>query len=415
MVASYEKHKEEKVLISVGIDVSKEKSTICILKPFGEVLMPPRDFQHTKSDMKGLQSILKRYDEEIRITMEATGNYHLPIALFLRENGYYVRIINPLEMKRYRCQGIRNPKTDNIDAMMIAQYGIDFWNRPVKDYNVDAIRADLKLLGTQYASFMKTRQDRCLALGNIMDRTLPGMYGILDDFNKYTGKDKQSDFVYDFYHADKISKYSEGKFCEKYEEWSKKKGYIFKDKEARQLYSIAKDSIPTLKMSDNTKLIVREIISVLREVDDSLYRILNQMNELAKKLPEYETVLSMAGVGKSIGPRLMAEIGDPRRFHSAKALIAYAGIDAPPYQSGKFIGTERHMSKRGSRIMRKLGYEIMDSVNKHQKTYAEDPVCIYFLKKRAEGKHYRVAMFAAYNKFLRVYHSRVADVLNRAE
>ena len=139
------------------------------------------------------------------------------------------------------------------------------------------------------------------------------------------------------------------------------------------------------------------------------------MNELAKKLPEYETVLSMVGVGKSIGPRLMAEIGDPRRFHSAKALIAYAGIDAPPYQSGKFIGTERHMSKRGSRIMRKLGYEIMDSVNKHQKTYAEDPVCIYFLKKRSEGKHYRVAMFAAYNKFLRVYHSRVAYVLNNAE
>ncbi len=65
--------------------------------------------------------------------------------------------------------------------------------------------------------------------------------------------------------------------------------------------------------------------------------------------------------------------------------------------------------------MRKLGYEVMDSVNKHQKLYAEDPVCIYFLKKRAEGKHYLSAMFAAYNKFLRVYHSRVSSVLNEAE
>ena len=68
-------------MISVGVDVSKEKSTICILKPFGEVLMPPRDFQHTKSDMKELLSNLKGYDDDIRITMEATGNYHLPIAL----------------------------------------------------------------------------------------------------------------------------------------------------------------------------------------------------------------------------------------------------------------------------------------------------------------------------------------------
>lgn len=402
-------------MISVGVDVAKEKSTICILKPFGEVLMPPKDFRHTKSDLKMLVNVLNRYDEDIRITMEATGNYHLPIALFLQERGFSVGIINPLEMKRYRCQGIRNPKTDSIDAMMIAQYGIDFWYRPQKDSVVDQLRSDLKLLGSQYFSFMKTRQDRCLALSHIMDRTMPGIYGILDDFNKYTGKDKQADFVYDFYHADKISKCSANKFCEKYEEWTKKKGYIFKEKEASQLYLIAKDSIPTLKMSENTKLVVREVISVLREVNDSLYEILNQMNEIAKKLPEYDTVMSMVGVGQSIGPRLIAEIGDPRRFHSSKALIAYAGIDAPPYQSGKFIGTERHMSKRGSRIMRKLGYELMDSVNKHQKTYAEDPVCMYFMKKRAEGKHYRVAMFAAYNKFLRIYHSRVSEALNSAE
>ncbi len=65
--------------------------------------------------------------------------------------------------------------------------------------------------------------------------------------------------------------------------------------------------------------------------------------------------------------------------------------------------------------MRKLGYEVMESVNKHQKLYAEDPVCIYFLKKRAEGKHYLSAMFAAYNKFLRVYHFGVSSVLNEAE
>ena len=162
-------------------------------------------------------------------------------------------------------------------------------------------------------------------------------------------------------------------------------------------------------------MVVQEIANVLKEVNASLYDILSRMNELAKMLPEYDTVMTMKGVGASIGPRLIAEIGDPRRFHSAKALIAYAGIDAPPFQSGKFTGTERHMSKRGSRIMRKLGYEVMDSINKHQSLYADDPVCIYFLRKRAEGKHYGTAMFAAYNKFLRIYHSRVSSILNETE
>ncbi len=93
----------------------------------------------------------------------------------------------------------------------------------------------------------------------------------------------------------------------------------------------------------------------------------------------------------------------------------YAGIDAPPFQSGKFTGTERHMSKRGSKSMRKRGFELLDSVNKHRDGYQDDPVCQYFFKKRAEGKPYRVAMFAAYNKFLRIYHSKVSAVLNEYE
>ena len=113
--------------------------------------------------------------------------------------------------------------------------------------------------------------------------------------------------------------------------------------------------------------------------------------------------------------RLIAEIGDPRYFHNAKALIAYAGIAAPPYQSGQFVGNQRHMSKRGSSTLRKIGYEILDCVNKHQSKLQNDSICQYFLKKRAEGKAYRVAMMAAFNKFLRIYHSRVSEVLNKLE
>ena len=401
-------------MISVGVDVSKGKSTICILKPYGEMIMSPKDYEHTQSDLKKLTDQLDDFEEEIHVTMESTGNYHLPIAAYLKKKNYDVRIVNPLEMKRYRCQGLRNPKTDSIDAVMIAQYGIDFWFRPFRDYVDDNERIELKALGMQYHKTMKTRKDRCLVLESIIDRTLPGIGGILNDYDKHTGKDKKSDFVYDFYHAEKITVHSEKRFCARYASWSKKKGYRYSEDEARQLYSIAKDSIPTLPPSENTKLIVQDAVRILREVDASLYDILTRMNEIAKSLPEYTTVMEMKGVGISIGPRLIAEIGDPRRFHSAKALIAYAGIDAPPYQSGRFTGTERHMSKRGSRIMRKLGFELMDAINKHQKSYAGDPVCEYFLAKRAEGKKCRVAMFAAYNKFLRIYHSRVSSVLNES-
>ncbi len=78
-----------------------------------------------------------------------------------------------------------------------------------------------------------------------------------------------------------------------------------------------------------------------------------------KSLPEYPVVRAMGGVGNVLAPKLIAEIGDVRRFHSGKALIAHAGIDAPPYQSGQFTGTERKISKRGSSSLRKIGYEVM--------------------------------------------------------
>lgn len=318
-------------------------------------------------------------------------------------------------MKRYRCQGIRNPKTDRIDALIIAQFGIDFWYRKNESLAMDEKREELRFLGMQYQKFMKVRTDRCIALCDLMDRSMPGIYAYLDGYNKNTGNDRLSDFAEVYWHRDLILKYSEKKFTERYEKWAHKKGYRINADEARQLYALAQNGIPTLNADETTHMVISGAISLLRDANASLFTILNRMRELAKQLPEYETVIAMSGVGETLGPRLIAEIGDPRRFRDAKALIAYAGIDAPPYQSGQFTGTNRHISKRGSKVLRKIGFELMTTINVHQRFYQDDPVCIYFLKKRAEGKHYRVAMFAAYNKFLRIYHARVSEVLDSLE
>jgi transposase len=70
----------------------------------------------------------------------------------------------------------------------------------------------------------------------------------------------------------------------------------------------------------------------------------------AKSLKEYKVVRAMPGVGDKLAPRLIAEIGDIRRFHNGSSLIAYAGLDAPPYESGNFTATKRKISKRGSSI-----------------------------------------------------------------
>lgn len=125
--------------------------------------------------------------------------------------------------------------------------------------------------------------------------------------------------------------------------------------------------------------------------------------------PEYGIVRAMNGVGDVLAPRLITEIGDVRCFHSGSGLIAFTGIDSPPYQSGSFTGTQRKISKRGSSLLRKTGYEVMKCL-KTVKPSEDAAVYQYMMKKDAEGKPKKVAKIAALNKFLRIYYARVSEV-----
>jgi hypothetical protein len=113
--------------------------------------------------------------------------------------------------------------------------------------------------------------------------------------------------------------------------WGKKKGYRTNEAKAKAIYAMACDGIPTLLSSvASTKMLTLEAVRVLREVNRTLEIILTQMQELATTSPEYGVVRAMKGVGNVLAPRLIAEIGDVRRFHSGSALIAFSGINSPP-------------------------------------------------------------------------------------
>ena len=141
-------------MISVGIDVSKGKSTVCILKPYGEIVSKPFNITHTQKDLSELSSMLFRLNDEVKIVMEATGIYHLPVLTYLQEKGFVVSVINPYLMKSYRNESLRKAKTDKIDSRIIANYGIDHWYR-LKEYELEeSIYAEPKLLGRQYRHYI---------------------------------------------------------------------------------------------------------------------------------------------------------------------------------------------------------------------------------------------------------------------
>lgn len=396
-------------MISVGIDISKGKSTICILKPYGEIISIPYELTHTETELSELVDRILNFKEETRVVMEATGAYHLPVLSYLKEHDIFVSLINPLVMKKYSSMALRKGKTDKIDAIKIANYGIDNWFRLVDYHASDELYSELRILGRQYSHYIRMRIESKLVLSNMLDRTMPGIKELLKSRSSNPDKDKLSAFVEQYWHYDNITSKSEKQFIRSYLKWAKINGYHQNEAKAKQIYAFAQEGIPTLSsITSSTKMLVLEAVRVLREVDKTLYLILSQMQELARSLKEYEIVREMPGVGDTLAPRLIAEIGDIRRFHSKNALIAYAGIDSPPHESGQFVGNKRRISKRGSSLLRKTGYEIMKCIksNKPEK----DAIYLYMIKKEAEGKAKKVAKIAALNKFLRIYYARLKEI-----
>ena len=398
-------------MISVGIDISKGKSTVCILKPYGEIVCSPFEVQHTDKELNSLHDLLSKIDGEIRIVMEATGIYHLPILSYLQDKEYFVSVINPYVMKKFsKDNNIRGAKTDRLDSITIANYGIKKWFKLQKYESDEATYAELKLLGRRYRYYMELHVKALQELTHILDYTMPGIKKVFNSWNEANGKDKLSDFVEAFWHFDLITSIGKEKFVEEYLNWAKEKKYHQSKSKAEEVFDLATNGIPTLSSSTpSTKMLVEEAVKVLRAIDSSLYSILSRMQELAKSLPEYSTVRSMGGVGEVLAPKLIAEIGDVRKFHSAKALIAWAGIDPPPYESGQFIGSNRRITKKGSSTLRKVGYEVMRVLKSHREP-EDAAVYKYILKKEAEGKCKKQAKIAGLNKFLRIYYARVSEV-----
>lgn len=397
-------------MISVGVDVSKGKSMVCMLKPYGEIVEKPNEIAHTESEIYEFIQRLQQLDEEVKIVMEATGIYHLPLLAELKKAGLFVSVVNPLAMKKYASMTIRKGKTDRLDAVKIANYGLDNWFR-LREYKAsDEVYEELRLLGRQYSHYSKMRVTGLLELTHLLDRTMPGIKTkITSKSTTKPSKDKLCDFVERYWHYDVITERSEEEFVEDYCRWAKEKGYHANQTKAKEIYHLASDGIPTMSSrAPSTKMLLLESVRVLKEINRTLELILTQMQAIAKSLPEYETVRAMGGVGEVLASRLIAEIGDVKRFESASALVAYAGIDAPVYQSGNFTGSQRRISKRGSALLRKTGYEVMSCI-KRTKPKGDAAVYEYILKKEQEGKAKKAAKIAGLNKFLRIYYARVKE------
>lgn len=278
---------------------------------------------------------------------------------------------------------------------------------------MDTIRYDLKTLNRQFQLASKQRTACSNNLIALLEQSFPGIRKCFDSPVRSDGTQKWVDFAHTFWHVDCVRKQSFNAFSERYRKWCKRHGYFFKQSNAEEVYALAKNAVVLVPKSEVTKVLVQEAANQLTSISRSVETYRTEMERLASMLPEYPVVMEMYGVGKSFGPQLMAEIGDVRRFERKQALVAFAGIDPMPNQSGDKNVRSNKASKRGSPYLRKTLFNVMGIYLKCAPQ--DEPVFQFLDRKRSEGKPFYVYMTAASNKFLRRYYAKVRDYLATLE
>ena len=398
---------------AVGIDISRGKSMVAVLRPFGEVVMLPFEVGHSNAELNALAEQLKSIEGETRVVMEHTGRYYEPVANTLHNSGLFVSAVNPLLIKEYGGNSLRKVKTDKADAQKIARYALDNW-ADLRDYTpMDTIRYDLKTLNRQFHLASKQKTASANNLIALLEQTFPGVRKCFDSPVRSDGSQKWVDFVITFWHADCVRKYSKEAFAERYQKWCKRHGYLVRSNTVEKVYTLAKNAVVLVPKSQTAKVIVQEAAKQLTAISRSVELYRTEMNRLAAMLPEYPVVMQMFGVGDTFGPQLMAEIGDVRRFPRKQSLVAFAGIDPAPNDSGDKYGRNSGTTKRGSPYLRKTLFNIMKCYL--QNAPENESVFQFIDKKRAESKPYYVYMTAAANKFLRRYYAKVNEYLSSSE
>lgn len=395
-------------MIAVGIDVSKSKSMVAILSSDGEIVAEPFEVYHVNDSLDNLITNLLSLNDDIKVVMEATGHYHLPILKKFLEANLFVSVMNPYLMKKYGDNQIRKAKTDRKDAMRMATYALEKAYTLIPYTSLEQKYLDLKFLSRQYNQRISTKVKNRVYLGNLLDETMPGIENILMAKTTKPENNMLYNFINKYQSFDTIKKMGEKKFLNSYTKLAEKNGCRNYQMKALKIYELATNSITTRGTDTYTNIAIQQCLNVLIQAEIAANEILVQMQSLAQTLPEYPIVRGMCGVGDRLTPRLIAEIGDVRRFTSGKALNAFAGNDAPPFQSGQFESQNRHISKRGAPFLRKACYEVMQCLKMHKPQ--DDPVYLFMIKKEEEGKPLNVAKMAAINKFLRIYYAKVMEL-----
>ena len=379
-------------MIIVAVDVAKDKHDCFITNSDGEVLFEPFVIRNDQDGFDDLyQKICSVADspEIVKVGLEATGHYHLNLLGYLLDKGLTTCLINPLQTSLFRKSlSFRKTKTDPVDARAIARLLMS--DRTLQPYSLTSYQnEELKSLTRYRADKVSERAKLKSSLARLAAILFPELEKLVPVLHMATVYDLLHEFPGASYiacaHLTRLSNLISGS----------SKGRYGKEK-AIEIREAARHSIGSVFPAKSLEL--RHTIEHIRFIDDEISEIEERIFDLLDKDPP--KMLGIPGMGHRMAAVIVAEIGDFRRFSSPDKLLAYAGLSPSTYQSGQLTSTYARMEKRGSRYLRYALFNAAKYVCIWDPTFRA-----YLAKKRAEGKHYNVAISHAAKKLVRlIYH-----------
>lgn len=376
-------------MIFVGIDVAKDKHDCFITNSDGEVLFNAFTIPNNLEGFDNLYFKIKSVIEDIskvKVGLEATGHYSYNLIGYLIDKGLPTYVINPLHTNLYRKSlSLRQTKTDKVDARIITSMIMSDVN--LKSYSDTSYHnEELKSLTRYRFDKVKERSALKVSISRLVCILFPELERLVSTLHTVS----VYALLYEFPGAKQVASAHLTKLSNLLEDASK--GHYRKDV-AIAIRDTARSSIGSNMPAKSLEL--KHTIRLIQELDSEIDEIENQIKIIMDNINS--PILSIPGISYRMGAMIIAEIGDFSRFDSPDKILAYAGLSPTTYQSGQLDSSHSRMEKRGSRYLRFALF------NAAKYVCHWDPVfTLYLAKKRAEGKHYNVAISHAAKKLVRV-------------
>ena len=376
-------------MIYVGIDVAKDKHDCFITNSDGEVLFKAFTIPNNLNGFNDLyQKIASVMDDvtKVKVGLEATGHYSYNLLGYLIDKGLPTYVINPLHTNLYRKSlSLRQTKTDKVDARTIASMLMSDVN--LKSYSDTSYHnEELKSLTRYRFDKVKERAKLKTSISRLVLILFPELEKLVPSLHMAS----VYALLYEFPSASKVASAHLTRLTNLLEEASK--GRYHKDT-AILFREAARTSIGSDMPAKSLEL--KHTIKLIQELDAEIDEIENEIKIIMDEI--HSPILSIPGINYRMGAMIIAEIGDFNRFETPDKILAYAGLSPSTYQSGQLDSAYSHMEKRGSKYLRYALFNAAKFVCHWDPTFSA-----YLAKKRAEGKHYNVAISHAAKKLVRV-------------